>query len=857
MTYIKFLLSGAAMSPLAFSLSVDAQETVTAAAAADAPVEVVVFGTRNAERQSMGQKKAALITKEVVTANDAGKLPDQNVAEVVARMPGVAVADDQGEGRYVVIRGLDPALAAVRINGQDAAAPETDTRSVKMDTIPTGLIGSVEVIKDQTAEYDASAIAGVVNVKTLTAFDRKKPFLTARYSAGYIELNDKTSYDADLTAGTRFGPNGEFGIVAALNASRRPQASDNLQGSETWSADKTGTQTVPSDWKLRDYYVIRNRQGAALNFDYKPNDDIHLWAHTLFSHFTDMEQRQQFSVKLAGQSATDDDTGTFASTKAAKRDAKYRYEDEHISTANLGGEFTLGAGKLEVDVTNSTAIKDDDPRYNFSYVSGKKDASGTYDLSDELFTVDPGTKVYDASNFTADEAELEADHYREILNQASVDYTLSSSLFGGDTTFKMGVKYSDRHKRSNVEYRLYDVSGADMSLSDYQSYTGATLYDGKYSLGPTVDFLKSLAAAEAAGVLTDANLVWPDTAAGELGSDYDVSETVTAGYVQATIKNGALTVVPGVRVEHTSNVSAAKSFDAATITSVEDLNVAFNSFGKKDYTNVFPSLVGRYDFGGNSLVRFAATTSIGRPNYVDLAPTIYYNSEDEELEMGNADLKPLTSVNLDAGYEHYFANKGLISVAVFYKSIDNPIFSTIRTADNETINGTVYDGVSITQPENLKSAKVGGIEFNYILQYDMLPAPFDGLGTSFNLTVQDSSSDGAPDRTDSVSLINTSDLTGTAELTYEKYGWNARIAYTYRSKYLDTLGDSKATDIYTAANGKLDMKVAYAVNANWQVFIEGKNLNEAEWRRYIGNSKQLVENEFYGRTYRVGVAAKF
>ncbi len=857
MAYLKYLLAGVAVAPLALTIPAQAQETIAAAAAADAPVEVVVFGTRAAERQSMGQKKTALVTKEVITANDAGKLPDQNVAEVVARMPGVTVADDQGEGRYVVIRGLDPALSAVRINGQDAAAPETDTRSVKLDTIPTGLIGSVEVIKNQTAEYDASAMAGAVNVKTLTAFDRKKPFVSARYSAGYIELNEKTSYDADLTAGARFGPNGEFGIVAALNASRRPQASDNLQGSESWKEVTANgqTQDVPDAWKLRDYYVIRNRQGAALNFDYKPNDDIHLYAHTLFSHFTDMENRQQFGVTLAGWApdAGSDTTGTFASAKAAKRDAKYRFEDEHISTVNLGGEFTLGAGKLDVDVTNSTAIKDDDPRYNFSYVSlGKKDAKGTYDLSDTVFAVDPGALVFNAADFKSDEAELEADHYREILNQVSANYTLPTTFFGGDTTFKIGVKYSDRHKRSNVEYRLYSVDG--MSLADFQGASNNTLYDGRFAFGPSVDFLKSLAYAQANNLL---ELELPDTAAGELGGDYDVSETVAAGYVQATIKTGGLTLVPGLRVEHTTNDSAAKAFDSQSFTSEDQLDVPFNSFGKKDYTDLFPSLVGRYDFNGNSLVRFAATTSIGRPNYVDLAPTVYYDSDAEELTMGNADLKPLTSVNLDAGYEHYFNNKGMISVAAFYKSIDNPIFSTGHTANNETINGSVYNDVLVTQPQNLKTAKVSGVEFNYIMQYDMLPAPFDGLGTSLNLTVQKSSSDGAPGRTDDVSLINTSDQSATAEVTYEKYGWTARIAYTYRSKYLDTLGDSQATDIYTAANGKLDMKVGYAINSNWQVFVEGKNLNEAAWRRYIGNSKQLVENEFYGRTYRVGVSAKF
>jgi TonB-dependent receptor len=817
----------------------------------DAATVVTVFGHRAAEREALDQQHASQTLKEVVTANDAGKLPDQNVGEAVQRMPGVTVDDDQGEGRYVVIRGLDPSLAAVRINGQDAAAPETDTREVKVDTIPSGLIGSIEVLKDQTAEYDANAIAGAVNVKTLTAFDRKKPFVTARYAAGHIDLNDKTSYDTDLSGGARFGDRKQFGVVVALNASRRPQASDNLQGSESWGPNASG-QIVPSDWKLRDYYVIRNRQGAAVNFDYKPSDDVHLYAHTLFSHFTDMEQREQFGIKLAGQTATGDETGTFASTKAAKRDAKYRFEDEHISTVSFGGDFTVGQGKLDADITNSTAIKDDDPRYNFSYQSGKKDAKGSYDLSDVLFQVDPGAKVYDPSAFTAYQAELEADHYREILNQASLNYTLPTSLWGDEATFKFGAKYAKRHKRSDVNYRLYDVSKSGMNLADFQSYTGATLYDGRYNFGPTVDFLKSLAYAEDHGFLSDANLVEPDTLVGELANDYDVSETVSAAYAQVTIRSGGLTLTPGLRVEHTANDSKAKAFDEDS-----SFDTPFNSFGKKDYTDLFPSVVGRYDVNSDTLVRFAATTSIGRPNYVDLAPHVNISKGDGSAELGNPDLNPLKSLNLDAGFEHYFGKRGVISVSAFYKDIQDPIFNTGYSGDL-TVGGVTYTDLDVSQPKNLDKAKVYGAEFNLVYQFDdVLPAPLDGLGASLNVTSQKSSTDGAPGRSDKASLIYTSDLTGTAELTYEKYNWTARIAYSYRSKFLDTLGADTSTDIYTAARGRVDVKVGYAINHNWQLFVQGKNLNDAPWRRYIGNARQLVENEAYGQTWAVGVAAKF
>ncbi|WP_374569961.1 TonB-dependent receptor [Phenylobacterium sp.] len=805
---------------------------------------VVVFGHRAAEREALEQQHKSDNLRSVVTANDAGKLPDQNVGEAVQRMPGVSVDDDQGEGRYVILRGLDPSLTAVRINGQDAAAPEADTREVKVDTIPSGLIGSVEVIKAQTAEYDANAIAGAVDIKTATAFDRRAPFFTGRYSFGHIDLTDSSYYDTDFSGGARFGANDDFGVVVALNASRRPFGSDNLQGSSTWTA--VGDQVVPKDWKLRNYDVTRNRQGAAVNFDWRPKDGVKLHLHTLFSHFTDMEQREQFTISLKSQTPTGDGTGTYAGNKVPKRDVKYRYEDEHIATINLGGQFDVGGGVLDADFTTSSAVKDDDPRYNFAFATdSKSDASGTYDLSDVLFKVTPSAAAYDASKYFGSEAELEADHYRETLNQVSANYTLPTTMFAGDTTWKVGLKYTQRHKRSDVFYRLYEVASGSMPLTDFTAVPARTLYGNTF--GPTVDFQEALDYARSHNVLTlDAEGSVPD----DLGGDYDVKEKVAAGYVQATIHVDRWTVIPGLRVEHTKSDYAGKQFDETA-----SFDTPFNVFGSKSYTDYFPSIVGRYDFNENTLVRLAVTTAIGRPNYEDLAPTVNYSRNDGEISLGNPELKPLKSVNFDIGVEHYFGRSGVISISLFRKNIDNPVFQTERDPASETINGVTYTGVKIFQPVNLSSAYAEGAEFNFVMQLDnYLPSPFDGMGVSFNATAQKSHTD-ADGR--SVPLIYTSDLTGTAELTYEKYNWTARLAYSYRSKFLDTLGDSDATDTYTAGRGRLDFKVGYAINKNWQVYAEGKNLTDADWRRWIGNSRQLVENERYGSTYAIGVAAKF
>jgi len=221
-----------------------------------------VTGTRLAEAKALQTQKIANNFIDSLYANDVGKLPDQNVAEAVKRLPGLSVANDQGEGRYVIIRGIDPNLVNVTINGQTMPAPEPDGRQVKLDDIPSAMIASVVVTKSLTPDQDANAIGGEVNIRTLTAFDRNKRFFVdARGSLGWYEMNHKKPYELDGQLGGIFGADGQFGAVLSINYSRRPIESENFQGSENY---QTG---APDENGLRDYNLVRTRLGIVGNFD--------------------------------------------------------------------------------------------------------------------------------------------------------------------------------------------------------------------------------------------------------------------------------------------------------------------------------------------------------------------------------------------------------------------------------------------------------------------------------------------------------------------------------------------------------------------------------------------------------------
>jgi outer membrane receptor protein involved in Fe transport len=109
-----------------------------------------------------------------------------------------------------------------------------------------------------------------------------------------------------------------------------------------------------------------------------------------------------------------------------------------------------------------------------------------------------------------------------------------------------------------------------------------------------------------------------------------------------------------------------------------------------------------------------------------------------------------------------------------------------------------------------------------------------------------------------VPLFNQSKRVASAQIYYEKYGWAARVAYSFRSKFLDTVGTGPENDLYQADFGQLDARLAYEFNKHATVFLEGNNLNNAPFRILVGgNEHQLSENERYGWSLRTGVQLSF
>ncbi|NKI98878.1 TonB-dependent receptor [Novosphingobium sp. SG707] len=827
--------------------------------AGDMAGAIVVTGALAAQREAVAEKRGADNVVETLRANDVGKLPDQNVAEAIKRLPGLTAANDQGEGRYAIIRGIDPALANVTMNGMTQPAPEPDGRQVKLDDIPSAMIQSISVSKSLLASQDANAIAGEVSIKTKTAFDSKKPFfLDLRGAAGQYQINKKAPYELDGTLGGRFGGTQQFGAVLSVNYSRRPIESQNYQGS---SAATYATTGVPDGNGLRDYNLTRTRLGLVGNFDWHPNERTKLYLRATYSEFQDHETRDQNRLAVTAYDATTGAPSKATATILVRR----REENDHTTGLTLGGEFAdLAGGTLEVSGGYSRAVKVDPVRSEFTFTTAKGGVTSlAYDGSTYPYTLAPSGSFAglfnDPSKFYFSKYNLEHRYAFEEIWQGKVDYT-HPIAWGDGSEIKAGVKLMDRHKADDHDKTTWSATKATLAtgwlLSDVGYTGGSSFYDGMFAMGTRINYAAARDYLNA-NMANYAAVSTSSTISDSLSSDYDVRETIGAAYVMAKLKFGGLTVIPGLRVETTHDSTKAK-----LVTASSTLSDGFNSFGKVSYTDVFPGLNVKYAVSRDLLLRGAVTTSIGRPNYPNLAPYVIVDTSSPStpaISMGNPDLKPYRAVNLDAAVEYYPAKGSLLSAGIFYKSIDNPIYTYGQTGVNGTFANVAYTNATVTQPINAQDEQITGVEFNAQHQFTNLPGALSGLGLSANFShVWGHARAPLVRARASLPLAYQSKNVASAQVFYEKYGFGARLAFSYRSAYLDTLGASAALDQYTDANGQLDLHVSYQIRKAITVFGDAVNLTDAGWRRYLGaNRAYLIERERYGTLLRGGVQMHF
>lgn len=823
---------------------------------------ILVVGQRANLASSLSRQRAAEGVTSVLSRDAIGQFPDQNVAEAIRRAPGINVLNDQGEGRFVSVRGLSPDLNSTSINGNRVMATGGGDRAAALDVIPSELVEAITIKKSLTPDMDGDALGGSIEIETTTAFSRNKPYLGISLEGSYSDLRDAVSPKGGIDF--TLPVSDSFGIAGGLSYSKRRFSSDNIEAAD-WNVADDGT-VYAETLEYRDYDVTRERLGASLSFDLRASDTTELYVRGLYSKFDDTEARRRLVFKMdeAPESGTDT-TATFNSADGrieVRRDLKDRGEWQEIKTVSVGGKTELENWKFVYDAAWSQAAQSEansvDPIRFRQRFTGEGALGVTFDYSDpsiSTYAINFGeARFNDASRYSMTLLErTTSERARDEEFSFRGDITRSIPLTNGDIEIQAGTKIRLRDKSQAFGIDIFDGYDGDLTLADMlgkQSY-------GLADMGPVPSIGALHSFLDANGYTNfERNALESDFASAM--EDYSAKEDIYAGYLLGRYSDAKLRVVGGVRMEHTENQFAANrgdvNYDDETLTITP---VAFS----RSYTDWLPSLNLRFEPQRDLVLRAAGYKSVVRPKISSVVPRFIVEENedgDRQGEFGNPDLQPYSAWNFDASAEFYFARDAAISFGAFYKSIDN--FIVVGEYDDVTFNGiTVDEGVI---PMNGEKATVKGLEFSYQQAYTFLPAPFDGLLTNFNYTFTDAEGQLANgELTDGryIPLPSSSKHTFNAVLGYEKGPLSLRAAGAYRSGYLDEIGGEADEDRYVANHFQLDLTAKYRLNDNFQLIAEWVNVLDEPYNAYQNGPvrRNLIQYEEYGSTVKFGVRGNF
>ncbi len=631
--------------------------------------EVVVTGMRQGQRKALSQQRTAPNIVNVIADEQMQRFPDLNTAEVMQRIPGVSITRDQGEGRYVLVRGTEPRLNAMSVNGERIASPEGEERFVGLDAISAAQVASIEVTKANTPDMDADAIGGSVNLVTRSAFDSDKRITRLSLGGGYGDLMGKGLYQGDFIYANRFGKNDNIGLTVSANWYQSNRGSDNNE--MEWGDEETeGGTEMPfalRDLQLRDYIVNRDRYGFTSNLEYRHSPEHQFFLRGMVNIRDDVEQRRRFRIR---PEKGDYISATEIKEAAMERELKDRLERQTIYNFAAGGESQFG--RLGVDYTFSFSYAEEekpdetDPAFELN-----EDVDLTLDLSNTdtpQYTTNLGSGyIHDADNWELDEIVYEEKGNTDTDMMGALNFKYPYLLGDNAGELKFGGKvYMKNKERNNTTWEYEWEGDDDILLSRFLANDeDENFLGGAYRVGPSPspDKVRSFF-KQHRDVLLEGEINREDSD----GENYEANENIIAYYGMTTLNFGKMMVLTGFRHEITSvdyTANMVNFNDEGDYESTDEVS------DDGSYSNFFPMLHLRYRLTPRTNFRAAFTSGIARPNYYQVVPFRIVLREDDEMIMGNPALEPTTSYNFDLLGEHYLTGIGIISGGFFYKSMDN------------------------------------------------------------------------------------------------------------------------------------------------------------------------------------------
>ncbi len=828
---------------------------------ASASVDVQVYGGRSyGEVQAVNQQQVADNILEVLPQEIISSLPNTNIADAVGRLPGVSLERDEGEGKYVQIRGTEPRLSNTTIDGINVPAPEASVRNIKLDVIPAALVEQLEVSKTLTADQDGDAVGGSVNLVTRVAGD--EPFFTVTAMGGHIpiELGGRNLDQFSAAAGKRFGPNHKLGIFVGGSYDYNGRGIDDIEpGTAVTGAADGGNFVGPNTMDIREYYYTRSRYGFAGTVDYRFSPATTVLARTFFSDFRDFGGKYIYSPTAGNfltSSGQADDAGNM-SFADAPRTPDYQIFNFMLNLKHVSGDWAFDATAA---VSRGRADNQNFPQADFN---GPQAVAFNVDVTNTnrpRFVVTNGVNIYDPTTYQWADIHFTKDHSAQVNLQGSFDVTRFYKTSGGHLgTWQAGVKIRNAHKFNDVNDKYYDADGSILLSQVLDTgFSNKDYYNGTYgAYGPVSSWDKLVAAFNAnPGAFTEN---FKSESKKSLPNNWNTHELIPAFYAMDTFDIGHLRLIGGLRVEVTKQDFTGLEVALGSLD-------ATKTSGNKTYVDFMPNAQAKYTFGTNQALRAVYGRGVARPNYGDLPPFILVNGTKNQVSLGNPNLLSTRANNFDLLYEQYLKTVGFISAGFFYKQLSNPIVTVQYPYLLDP-----FKGYTATQPKNLPSAHIGGLELGWQQHFKGLPYGLSGLGIQANYAYSFSQAQNPYCCTDTngnsvtrkVALDRQAPNTFNINPTFDTKRLSVRLGISYNqaniyaynyggvaSDHSIVSGDKgPAGDVYQNGHTQIDTQVSYQLPWNLKLTASGLNLKNEVFGFYQGGPAYPIQREYYHPSY--------
>jgi iron complex outermembrane receptor protein len=884
--------------------------------AADEPLEeVTVTGIRASIQSAIAVKRESADIVEAISAEDIGKLPDPSIAESLTRLPGVTAQRSDGRTSDISIRGFGPDFNGTLMNGREQVSTG-DNRAIQFDQYPAELIHAVEVYKTPDASLIGQGLAGTIDLQTTRPLEygkRALVFDVRGIKNGNGDLGAGSTdkqYRASLSYVDQFFDN-TVGITLGFARLDTPTDTKEVGLYDPWHTnDPTGPNAfnyhagVPTTTWVTDGIKslastgLDKRDGAVATLEWRPIEAFTSTVDAYYTNRTWADDRRSIESNLGNYPNTtnysnlvtgSDNTligATVANLVPLARNFLYTTKDR-IFASGWNNKWTPGDWTLAADIGYSRATRDEhDYETQGTYQGGVTD-TGTF------FIPNSSAPSFKLNNGYTDPAKVLVgptiygagySRFPHVVDELkSVRLDAAHTLSGWFSAVQGGLNFDDRTKNKvQPEASLNANANCPCQIAS------------QYLLPPTnlgFSGTPSALAWNVPAVLANYfQPIQPSTTQNYLvGKSWEVSEKLTTAYIMAKLDHELSADVNlrgnvGVQAVHTQQSSNSNAFVSSGPLGVGVVPIRDGA----TYNDVLPSANLVFGFPSGQKLRLGLARELVRARMDQLDVSYDYSFSTGGNFMpsatgGNAKLAPWRANAVDLSYEKYFENRAILSAAVFYKKLVSYIYDISQPFDFTALNAAAspFNGCGnppvlgsckdvpigqFTTPQNGAGGRVDGIELAFSVPGELFWDALEGFGASGSVS-QTASSIAIPGQVagsaaQNITLPGLSKTVWQATVYYERAGFSARLATTYRSNYIgeitDFAGDRALEFVRHEQISAFQTGYDFLQGPlkGFGVVFQIDNLTNTPFIDYAGVQSRVRDYETYGRVFFLGARYK-